>query len=410
MSAAVQRIFAGLRSSSTYRLSRSLASFRSPLPEINFPKDLSYPEYILSKCDRYPDRRAIVCANTGRGISYRDLRAGTASVASGLARLGFGRGDVMCLYSHNFPEYPTAMYGIMSAGGILTTANPDYTAVNYNMASLLHVSMRTEDHTAHSSQAVRKDEHHSTAPDRVVSPRRILAHLSFLDLVDRTLRAAALPLGYGPLAAILNSPPHTGIPNPDSLIRSYLTGYKKGIQNIFILIDRLCHESERLTKAELVDKIKKGYLDNADSPAAIGREKLAALASAPAPSPISAPSAAASRPALGDLSNQHSATPPTPKKLSTTSLAAASATATAAAALIELSASPNPRSAPPPPMRQLQPPAKKRRAFREQPPPPEQPRYEPISPGPYEPTVIGDRCCLDDSGGVPTGDSLWRPW
>uniref|UniRef100_A0A1I8H769 Uncharacterized protein n=1 Tax=Macrostomum lignano TaxID=282301 RepID=A0A1I8H769_9PLAT len=221
---------------------------------------------------------------------------------------------------------------------------------------------------------------------------------------------AALPLGYGPLAAILNSPPHTGIPNPDSLIRSYLTGYKKGIQNIFILIDRLCHESERLTKAELVDKIKKGYLDNADSPAAIGREKLAALASAPAPSPISAPSAAASRPALGDLSNQHSATPPTPKKLSTTSLAAASATATAAAALIELSASPNPRSAPPPPMRQLQPPAKKRRAFREQPPPPEQPRYEPISPGPYEPTVIGDRCCLDDSGGVPTGDSLWRPW
>ncbi|PAA68050.1 hypothetical protein BOX15_Mlig017208g1 [Macrostomum lignano] len=128
MSAAVQRIFAGLRSSSTYRLSRSLASFRSPLPEINFPKDLSYPEYILSKCDRYPDRRAIVCANTGRGISYRDLRAGTASVASGLSRLGFGRGDVMCLYSHNFPEFPTAMYGIMSAGGILTTANPDYTA------------------------------------------------------------------------------------------------------------------------------------------------------------------------------------------------------------------------------------------------------------------------------------------
>ncbi|PAA57846.1 hypothetical protein BOX15_Mlig005103g1 [Macrostomum lignano] len=240
--------------------------------------------------------------------------------------------------------------------------------------------------------------------------------IRFVEQLKRERRCQGPPPA-APAAALMDSKAAASTPDrlrpaaaEDSLIRSYLTGYKKGIQNIFILIDRLCHESERLTKAELVDKIKKGYLDNADSPAAIGREKLAALASAPAPSPISAPSAAASRPALGDLSNQHSATPPTPKKLSTTSLAAASATATAAAALIELSASPNPRSAPPPPMRQLQPPAKKRRAFREQPPPPEQPRYEPISPGPYEPTVIGDRCCLDDSGGVPTGDSLWRPW
>uniref|UniRef100_A0A1I8GP86 Uncharacterized protein n=1 Tax=Macrostomum lignano TaxID=282301 RepID=A0A1I8GP86_9PLAT len=181
--------------------------------------------------------------------------------------------------------------------------------------------------------------------------------IRFVEQLRRERRCQGPPPA-APAAALMDSKAAASTPDrlrpaaaEDSLIRSYLTGYKKGIQNIFILIDRLCHESERLTKAELVDKIKKGYLDNADSPAAIGREKLAALASAPAPSPISALSAAASRPALGDLSNQHSATPPTPKKLSTTSLAAASATATAAAALIELSASPNPRSAPPPPRR-----------------------------------------------------------
>uniref|UniRef100_A0A1I8INR3 AMP-binding domain-containing protein n=1 Tax=Macrostomum lignano TaxID=282301 RepID=A0A1I8INR3_9PLAT len=109
---------------------RALATtvFRSHLPDVQYPTEISYPAYLLEACDRFADRTAVVCAASGRRISYADLRAATVAASSGLAKLRFARGDTMCIFSGNFPDYPAAMLAIMRCGGVLTTASPDFTA------------------------------------------------------------------------------------------------------------------------------------------------------------------------------------------------------------------------------------------------------------------------------------------
>jgi acyl-CoA synthetase (AMP-forming)/AMP-acid ligase II len=49
-------------------------------------------------------------------------------VATGLVRRGLARGDVLAIYSPNLPEYALAFHGPVMAGGVVTTANPLYTA------------------------------------------------------------------------------------------------------------------------------------------------------------------------------------------------------------------------------------------------------------------------------------------
>ncbi|PAA59259.1 hypothetical protein BOX15_Mlig001841g3 [Macrostomum lignano] len=109
---------------------RALATtvFRSHLPDVQYPTEISYPAYLLEACDRFADRTAVVCSASGRRISYADLRAATVAASSGLAKLRFARGDTMCIFSGNFPDYPAAMLAIMRCGGVLTTASPDFTA------------------------------------------------------------------------------------------------------------------------------------------------------------------------------------------------------------------------------------------------------------------------------------------
>src|SRR6266540_1943681 len=48
--------------------------------------------------------------------------------AAGLAARGFGKGDAFAIYLPNVPEYAVAFYGVSTAGGVSTTANPLYTA------------------------------------------------------------------------------------------------------------------------------------------------------------------------------------------------------------------------------------------------------------------------------------------
>ena len=49
-------------------------------------------------------------------------------VAAALARRGFGRGDVLAVVLPNLPEYALVFHGVLRAGGVVTTANPLYTA------------------------------------------------------------------------------------------------------------------------------------------------------------------------------------------------------------------------------------------------------------------------------------------
>ncbi|MBV9358050.1 MAG: 4-coumarate--CoA ligase family protein, partial [Chloroflexi bacterium] len=74
------------------------------------------------------DKPALVDASSGRTLSYGQLAADVRRVAAGLAARGFGKGDVLGLYSPNLPEYAVVFHAVAILGGITTTVNPLYTA------------------------------------------------------------------------------------------------------------------------------------------------------------------------------------------------------------------------------------------------------------------------------------------
>ncbi|MFN2612967.1 MAG: AMP-binding protein, partial [Solirubrobacterales bacterium] len=65
---------------------------------------------------------------TGRTLTYGELTEAIKAFAAGLAARGFGKGDVLCVYMPNLPEYVIAFHGTASIGAMCTTANPLYTA------------------------------------------------------------------------------------------------------------------------------------------------------------------------------------------------------------------------------------------------------------------------------------------
>src|SRR5437763_8297072 len=101
--------------------------FRSPFPDVAVP-DVPLTKFVLERAAAHRDKPALVEATTGRTVTHGDLADSVPRVAAGLARRGFGKGDVLSVYCPNLPEYPVAFHGVASLGGIVHPANPLLTA------------------------------------------------------------------------------------------------------------------------------------------------------------------------------------------------------------------------------------------------------------------------------------------
>jgi acyl-CoA synthetase (AMP-forming)/AMP-acid ligase II len=99
----------------------------SPFPDVTIP-DESLSEFVLDGVASRGDEPAFVDADTGREVTFADLRGRVDALAAGLAARGFEKGDVFAVYAPNVPEYPVAFHGVTTVGGVVTTANPLYTA------------------------------------------------------------------------------------------------------------------------------------------------------------------------------------------------------------------------------------------------------------------------------------------
>lgn len=99
----------------------------STSPRVSIP-DVPIVEYVLRHAERLGDKPALIDGPTGRTMTYRQVADGARRVAAGLARRGFGKGDVFAIYCPNLPEYAIVFLGVAMAGGINTTVNPLYTA------------------------------------------------------------------------------------------------------------------------------------------------------------------------------------------------------------------------------------------------------------------------------------------
>ena len=101
--------------------------FKSTYPDVEYP-NIALTPYILERMAPYGDKPAIIDGPSGRTLTYAQLAGGIKAVAAGLHKRGFSKGDVLCIYSPNVPEYAVAFHAVSLVGGVVTTANPLYTA------------------------------------------------------------------------------------------------------------------------------------------------------------------------------------------------------------------------------------------------------------------------------------------
>src|SRR5690349_15394106 len=100
--------------------------FRSPFPDVTIP-DMAFAPFVLRHVARLADKPALIDGVTDRRYTYRQVEQAVRLCAAGLARQGFGKGDVMALYSPNLLEYPIVFLSVALLGGATATINPLYT-------------------------------------------------------------------------------------------------------------------------------------------------------------------------------------------------------------------------------------------------------------------------------------------
>jgi len=98
---------------------------RSKFPDVEIP-DQSLSDFVFEHAARWMDTPALIDGPTGRAVSYRELRAMIDRCRAALTARGFARGDALCLYSPNTPEYAAVFFAVAELGGVNTTANPMY--------------------------------------------------------------------------------------------------------------------------------------------------------------------------------------------------------------------------------------------------------------------------------------------
>jgi acyl-CoA synthetase (AMP-forming)/AMP-acid ligase II len=99
--------------------------FRSDIRDVSIP-DVPYSSFIFRHARERGDQPVLVDGLSGRALTIGQVAGGARRVATGLARRGFAKGDVLAIYSPNLPEYALAFHGPVMVGGVVTTANPLY--------------------------------------------------------------------------------------------------------------------------------------------------------------------------------------------------------------------------------------------------------------------------------------------
>jgi long-chain acyl-CoA synthetase len=92
-------------------------------PPVDFP-DVPYDHLLRMAAERNPDRRAIVYHNLV--LTYREVVSMVNCIANGLDDLGLKKGDHICLFMTNRPEYPITFIAAASIGVVVSPMNPAY--------------------------------------------------------------------------------------------------------------------------------------------------------------------------------------------------------------------------------------------------------------------------------------------
>ena len=98
----------------------------SPHPSVEVP-ETDIASFVLEGAGD-GDRPCLIDGPSGRSYTAAELGRSVRALAAGLAARGISKGDAVCLYMPNLPEYAVCFHGVCAAGAVNTTANPLYTA------------------------------------------------------------------------------------------------------------------------------------------------------------------------------------------------------------------------------------------------------------------------------------------
>ncbi|XP_031113990.1 4-coumarate--CoA ligase-like 7 [Ipomoea triloba] len=104
--------------------------YRSLRPPLLLPSDqnLSMLSFLFRNVSQYPDKPALVDANSGRTLTFSQLKSQVSKVSHGLMhQLGLRKNDVVLIFSPNSVEFPLCFFAIVAIGAVATMANPSYT-------------------------------------------------------------------------------------------------------------------------------------------------------------------------------------------------------------------------------------------------------------------------------------------
>ncbi|KAF1984505.1 acetyl-CoA synthetase-like protein [Aulographum hederae CBS 113979] len=102
----------------------------STYPPVDIP-NVDLWTFLFERKERtYPDDKELfVDADTNRSYTYAQVKAAAMDFGKGLKAIWeWRKGDVLALYTPNCVDTPAIMWGCAWAGGILSPANPAYTA------------------------------------------------------------------------------------------------------------------------------------------------------------------------------------------------------------------------------------------------------------------------------------------
>src|SRR5712672_820421 len=94
--------------------------FRPSLHYLSHP----YDELLTHAAERFPENEAVIFK--GENLTYRELDALVNSFANALLELGIHKGQKVCLFMANRPEYLISWFAIIRIGAIASPMNPSY--------------------------------------------------------------------------------------------------------------------------------------------------------------------------------------------------------------------------------------------------------------------------------------------
>ncbi|KAK6167707.1 hypothetical protein SNE40_021671 [Patella caerulea] len=88
---------------------------------------VSLTEFMFTWFDKFPDNVALVDLETGRSVTYKELKCLIIKASNGLQSLGVKEGDAVCVCSPNSIDYAVVFFALVLFGATMQATNPQYT-------------------------------------------------------------------------------------------------------------------------------------------------------------------------------------------------------------------------------------------------------------------------------------------